>query len=274
MPPMPLPLTSQVVGSREKAKEMHSSLALQPSRKVQREASPNPNPNPSPNPNPNPNHKPNLNQVQRGGEEGVDMQHVIRTLRAKGVGAHCATAPRGLDAVVAEAIELCDASAPVHAAPTESAPASAPAGSLLSARVMGLSASRQLVSTPAEGRKRRGEVDSAAGREVKRSRGQGVLVEGCGGGENGGGGGGGGGKGVCIDEAEVFGICTRNATRTLRGTCSSPPLPNPRARVSVSVTAAVASLALPHDGDYMPCSAGRWRVPGHCGITACLREGG
>ena len=141
------------------------------------------------------------------------MQHVIRTLRAKGVGAHCATAPRGLDAVVAEAIELCDASAPARSAPTESAPASAPAsvpeGSPLSARVMGLSASRQLVSAPAEGRKRRGEVDSAAGREVKRSRGQGAPVDGCGGGENGGGSGGSGGgsKGVSI-EAEVFGIRT------------------------------------------------------------------
>ena len=74
MPPMPLPLTSQVVGSREKAKEMHSSLALQPSRKVQREASPNPNPNPSPNPNPNPSpnpnpnpsHNPNLNRCSGG----------------------------------------------------------------------------------------------------------------------------------------------------------------------------------------------------------------
>ena len=56
-----------VIGSREKAKEMHSSLALQPSRKV-----------------------------QRGGEEGVDMPHVIRTLRARGVGAHCASTARGL----------------------------------------------------------------------------------------------------------------------------------------------------------------------------------
>ena len=76
-----------VIGSREKAKEMHSSLALQPSRKV-----------------------------QRGGEEGVDMPHVIRTLRARGVGAHCASTARGLDALVAEVIELCDESAPRHAA--------------------------------------------------------------------------------------------------------------------------------------------------------------
>ena len=226
--PIPLPLPMQVVGSREKAKEMHSSLALQPSRKVQREADPGPDPSPSPNlnPNPDPNPSPNPkpNQVQRGGEAGVDMQHVIRTLRAKGVGAHCATTPRGLDAVVAEAIELCDASAPAHATPIESAPVSIPVsvpeGSLLSARAMGLSASRQLVRAPAESRKRRGEADSAAGREVKKSRGQGALLDGCGDGEKGsggGGGGGGGGKGMSI-EAEVFGICTRNATRTSRGT--------------------------------------------------------
>ena len=102
-----------VIGSREKAKEMHSSLALQPSRKV-----------------------------QRGGEEGVDMPHVIRTLRARGVGAHCASTARGLDALVAEVIELCDESAPA------SASASAPAGSLLSARAMGLGASRQLAGAP------------------------------------------------------------------------------------------------------------------------------
>lgn len=62
-----------VVGSREKAKELHSSLALQPARKVQREV-------------------------------GLDMPKVIRALRANGIGAHSATDPRGLDAVVAEAI--------------------------------------------------------------------------------------------------------------------------------------------------------------------------
>jgi len=62
-----------VVGSREKAREQHSQLALQPARKVQRET-------------------------------GMDMQQAIRVLRAKGVGAHDATDPRGLDAVVAEAI--------------------------------------------------------------------------------------------------------------------------------------------------------------------------
>ena len=58
-----------VVGSREKAKELHSSLALQPARKVQREA-------------------------------GVDMQQAIRLLRAKGIGAQHATDARGFDAVV------------------------------------------------------------------------------------------------------------------------------------------------------------------------------
>eukprot|EP00966_Prymnesium_polylepis_P172980 4000844-Prymnesium_polylepis.1 len=62
-----------VVGSREKAKEMHSSLALQPSRKVQREVD-------------------------------VDMQKVIQFLHTKGIGAQNASDPRGLDAVVAEAM--------------------------------------------------------------------------------------------------------------------------------------------------------------------------
>lgn len=63
-----------VVGSREKAKEMHSKLALQAARKVQRES-------------------------------GVDMSEIIRVLRAQGIGAHHASDPRGLDAVVAEAME-------------------------------------------------------------------------------------------------------------------------------------------------------------------------
>ena len=62
-----------VVGSREKAKELHSSLVLQPARKVQREA-------------------------------GGDMQKAIGTLMAKGIGAHSAKDPRGLDAVVTDAI--------------------------------------------------------------------------------------------------------------------------------------------------------------------------
>lgn len=66
-----------VIGSREKAKELHSALALQPSRKVQREA-------------------------------GVDMQRVVRYLRARGIGANNAADPSGLDAVVAEAIEQSD----------------------------------------------------------------------------------------------------------------------------------------------------------------------
>ncbi|EOD35514.1 hypothetical protein EMIHUDRAFT_201654 [Emiliania huxleyi CCMP1516] len=60
-----------VVGSREKAKELHSSLALQPGRKVQRDT-------------------------------GVDMPRVVRALRAGGIGSGSATDPRGLDAVVAE----------------------------------------------------------------------------------------------------------------------------------------------------------------------------
>ncbi|CAE7767814.1 auaG, partial [Symbiodinium pilosum] len=62
-----------VVGSREKAREMHSRLALQPARKVQRET-------------------------------GLDPQKAIRILRENGIGAESAADPRGLDAVVAEAI--------------------------------------------------------------------------------------------------------------------------------------------------------------------------
>ena len=61
-----------VVGSRDKARELHSSLALQPARKAQRET-------------------------------GVDMQKVIRALQSKGIGAQNATDPRGLDAAVAAA---------------------------------------------------------------------------------------------------------------------------------------------------------------------------
>ncbi|KAK3238973.1 hypothetical protein CYMTET_51060 [Cymbomonas tetramitiformis] len=64
-----------VIGSREKAKEVHSILALQPARKVQRET-------------------------------GVNMQKVIPVLQAKGIGAHNATDPQGLDTVVARAIEM------------------------------------------------------------------------------------------------------------------------------------------------------------------------
>ena len=60
-----------VVGSREKAKELHSALALQPARKAQREAV-------------------------------VDMPRLIRALRDEGIGARHATDPRGLDAVVEE----------------------------------------------------------------------------------------------------------------------------------------------------------------------------
>jgi hypothetical protein len=62
-----------VLGSREKAKELHSSLVLQPARKAQREAE-------------------------------IDIQEAIRILRAKGIGAHCASDPQGLDAIVAAAI--------------------------------------------------------------------------------------------------------------------------------------------------------------------------
>jgi len=66
-----------VIGSREKAKEMHSNLALQPARKVQRES-------------------------------GVDMSEIIKVLQAKGIGAHSAADPRGLDAVVAEFMRMSD----------------------------------------------------------------------------------------------------------------------------------------------------------------------
>ena len=65
-----------VIGSREKAKELHSCLELQPARKVQREA-----------------------------DGGLDMQQAIRVLRTKGVGAHSASDPCGLDAVVAKTIQ-------------------------------------------------------------------------------------------------------------------------------------------------------------------------
>merc|ERR1711924_299312 len=62
-----------VIGSREKAKELHSSLALQPARKVQRET------------------------------EGC-MHKAIATLRSRGIGAHSARHLKGLDAVVADSI--------------------------------------------------------------------------------------------------------------------------------------------------------------------------
>lgn len=64
-----------VVGSREKAKELHSPLALQPARKVQRDTL-----------------------------GGLDMQKSIGILLAKGIGAHSAADPLGLDAVVEAAI--------------------------------------------------------------------------------------------------------------------------------------------------------------------------
>merc|ERR1711920_1062195 len=77
-----------VVASREKAKELHSSLAMQPARKVQRES-------------------------------GADMPEIIRALRAQGIGAHSAADLRGLDAVVAEVMDASNlgeaSSAPPHA---------------------------------------------------------------------------------------------------------------------------------------------------------------
>jgi 2-polyprenyl-6-methoxyphenol hydroxylase-like FAD-dependent oxidoreductase len=65
-----------VVGSREKAKEMHSNLALRPARKVQRETD-------------------------------VDMMRVIKMLRAKGIGATSANDKRGLDAAVSDVMRQC-----------------------------------------------------------------------------------------------------------------------------------------------------------------------
>lgn len=71
-----------VVSSREKAKELHSALALQLARKAQREAG-----------------------------FGVDMPKLLRHLREKDIGAHSATDRRGLDAVIeAEANKLSDSS--------------------------------------------------------------------------------------------------------------------------------------------------------------------
>jgi 2-polyprenyl-6-methoxyphenol hydroxylase-like FAD-dependent oxidoreductase len=105
-----------VVGSREKAKELHSSLALQPARKVQRET-------------------------------GSDMHQAIRVLRAKGIGAHNATDARGLDAVVAEAVDMSrenEQSSARHVDATE--------------------------SVPAADKKRKAGADSAAGREGKRRK--------------------------------------------------------------------------------------------------------
>ena len=80
-----------VVASREKARELHSSFALQPARKVQRD-----------------------------GKQGVDMARVIEALRARGVGAQSATDPRGLDAVVTAAMERFQRASP------SSEPAAAP----------------------------------------------------------------------------------------------------------------------------------------------------
>ena len=66
-----------VVASRIKAKELHSNLAKQPAR--------------------------------MGGLEMIAiMPEIVRVLRENGVGAHSASDPRGLDAVVAEAIGISD----------------------------------------------------------------------------------------------------------------------------------------------------------------------
>ena len=81
-----------VVASREKARELHSSFALQPARKVQRDS-----------------------------KQGVDMAQLIDALRSRGVGAHSATDPRGLDAVVTAAMERFQ-----HASSPSSEPAASP----------------------------------------------------------------------------------------------------------------------------------------------------
>jgi 2-polyprenyl-6-methoxyphenol hydroxylase-like FAD-dependent oxidoreductase len=72
-----------VAGSRDKAKEMHSALALQPARRAQREAD-------------------------------FDMRKALQTLRARGIGARNVHDPRGLDAVV-----QAEASSPSGAAGSE-----------------------------------------------------------------------------------------------------------------------------------------------------------
>lgn len=105
-----------VVGSREKAKELHSRLALQPGRKVQREV-------------------------------GVDMPKVIRSLRARGIGAGSVADPRGLDVLVVEAVERANSGhcpPELHAASGEGA--------------------------RSESNKRPSEAAALAGVEVKKSR--------------------------------------------------------------------------------------------------------
>ena len=66
-----------VVASHERAKELHSSKAKRPARRGQVEL-------------------------------GAPMPEIIQLLRDKGIGAHSASDPRGLDAVVAEAIGISD----------------------------------------------------------------------------------------------------------------------------------------------------------------------
>lgn len=75
-----------VVGSRAKAKELHSALALRPARKAQRET-------------------------------GLDMTKIIRTLQSLGIGAQSAMDPNGLDAVVAEGMRAAAKEAPRTPAP-------------------------------------------------------------------------------------------------------------------------------------------------------------
>ena len=145
-----------VVGSREKAKELHSRLALQPARKVQREI-------------------------------GADMQKGIQVLRARGIGAHNATDPRGLDVAVADAISTSSLRTSSSALPI-----------LLQA------------TKPTEDKKRRKEVDLAVGGEAKKVKKDDLLSNGHGSK---------GGKATrgCLPpemEWEVFGIRACNATPT------------------------------------------------------------
>jgi hypothetical protein len=63
-----------VIASRDKAKQLHTRLALQPGRKGQRDAA------------------------------DLNVSEAIQTLQARGISASSATDPRGLDAVVAKCI--------------------------------------------------------------------------------------------------------------------------------------------------------------------------
>lgn len=123
-----------VAGSREKARQLHSSLALQPARKVQRDT-------------------------------GYDMHQAICTLRAKGIGAHCAVDPRGLDAVVAAAI--CSASSFADA--TDHSPTSTEVTTTVEGKDRAQTDSAQ--GQPGASRKRaRGASGSANAREGRDGR--------------------------------------------------------------------------------------------------------